>query len=394
MANKIAIIGAGSSGLYAANICAKNGAQVVLIEHGPQAGRKLLCTGNGRCNLTNASMDESYYDSFSEKNALIKELIESHTPSDVLCNFKEMGLLTHERNGYYYPYSDQAQDVRDVLVNSCIKNGVRILYNLDIYSSIRKLENGKFAITTDIEEEFDAVILCCGGKSAKATGSDGSGFGIAQKFGHTKPELYPALVPLHINDPDLHILTGVRCRGMISLYIQDQLAQSDIGELQFTNLGISGIPTFQISGKAVLALSNLQDTYIRINFLPDYSEEELSDILGPSLEPHAVGLVNRKIIEFLSLKANLSNTEPDWKELLCSYKFCLSGHGNLEHAQVTQGGISFEEVGRNLESAFCKGLFFAGEMLDVNGKCGGYNLHFAWASAYRAALEACHYDSN
>ncbi|MCM1538275.1 MAG: aminoacetone oxidase family FAD-binding enzyme [bacterium] len=419
----IAVIGAGAAGMMAAVAAARAGAAVTIYEHRSEAGRKLLMTGNGKCNLTNLRMGTSYYYCGSEcGQRMVSSVLSEFDEEDTLSFFHGIGLLTYDRDGYVYPQSDQAVTVRDVLVRECLYQGVTFRYEIDVYPLMRQeKENGKFMIG---ETRFDCVILACGGKSERQTGSDGSGYELAKRFGHRVRTPLPALVPLYTDEADWQSMAGVRVKAGIRLFVDGIEAGEAQGELQLTAQGISGIPVFELSRIAVHAIYEGRSVEAEICFLNGREREQVEALLRQMLArgrgknaaqtgarekgeilQKMTGIVNSKVLSFLLERVcrgaeRMQKALPDEGELaaemarqLCALRIRISGYGKLEHAQVTSGGILFEEVTEHLESRLCKGLFFAGEMLDVDGICGGYNLQWAWSSGFAAGMRAAGNDA-
>lgn len=446
----IAVIGAGAAGMMAAVTAAREGAEVTVYEHRSEAGRKLLMTGNGKCNLTNKRMGGQYY--YCDSEAGIKtvcRVLSEFDETRTLDFFHETGLLTYDRDGYVYPQSEQAVTVRDVLVRECRLCGVAFRYDTDVYPLLsRKEQTGQFVIG---EACYDRLIFACGGKSERQTGSDGSGYELAKRFGHRIHTPLPALVPLYTNEADFESMAGVRIKARICLLIDGKAAKEACGELQLTAQGISGIPVFELSRIAVHALHEGKRVEADICFLNGRERAETeklicrmlargqaasggdrrmavrgqavsgedrgmaargqaaSDERGGtlcggmdlrSLQESLTGIVNKKVLAFILRKVcgelpalhNGTAQESRLAAAIAGYLFScrisIDGHGKLEHAQVTSGGVSFGEVTEQLESRLCRGLFFAGEMLDVDGICGGYNLQWAWSSGHAAAIAA------
>ncbi|MDE5818796.1 MAG: aminoacetone oxidase family FAD-binding enzyme [Lachnospiraceae bacterium] len=408
----IAVIGAGAAGMMAAVTAARAGAAVTIYEHRSEAGRKLLMTGNGKCNLTNTRMGMSYYYCDSEDGKqIVRTVLAQFDEVRSLSFFHEIGLLTYDRDGYVYPQSEQAVTVRDVLLRECLFCGVNFRYDTDVYPLLRREETtGRFVIG---KERYDRLILACGGKSERQTGSDGSGYELAKRFGHRILTPLPALVSLYTDEPDWQSMAGVRAKARVRLFVEGRTAGEADGELQMTAQGISGIPVLELSRIAVHAIHEGKRVEAEICFLNGRERVQIEALLqrmlarghaeeweSPSdmLQTRLTGTVNSKILSFILRRIcndmeRLHNGRPDEDRLaaavaqqLFSCRIPINGHGKLEHAQVTSGGVLFDEVTEKLESRLCEGLFFAGEMLDVDGICGGYNLQWAWSSGYAAGL--------
>lgn len=401
----VAVIGAGAAGMMAAVTAAREGASVTVYDHRSEAGRKLLMTGNGKCNLTNRRMDARYYDSgCAGGETTIRSVLAGFDETRTLSFFHEIGLLTYERDGYIYPQSEQAVTVRDVLVRECLLSGVSFHYETDIYPLLsHEKETGVFVIGN---QKYDRLILACGGKSERQTGSDGSGYEIAKRFGHRIATPLPGLVPLYTDEADWQLLAGVRAKAKLRLYVEGELSGESCGELQFTAQGISGIPVFELSRIAVHSMYEGKRVEAEICFLNGREPEEIRELISRMLargiidnegisqsrrfstKEKLTGIVNGKVLEFILQRTKGECLSEQITRLLFSCRIVISGHGKLDHAQVTSGGILLDEVSEHLESRLCKGLFFAGEMLDVDGICGGYNLQWAWSSGYAAGRAA------
>ncbi len=399
---KIAVIGAGAAGMFAAIGVAQSGAQVCIYEHMEEAGKKLLMTGNGKCNLTNLKIEPECYHSDSDGSNLRWQILSAFTPEDTVSWFEAHGLMVRNRNDSIYPYCEQAHVVRDVLLRSCKQAGVKIVYGYDCYRNLEVCSDGRFRIGN---ESYDRLILACGGKSARHTGSDGSGYELAKRFGHTVIAPKPALVQLHTNLPEFKRMAGVRAQGRVTI---DGRIQS--GEIQFTEYGISGIAVFQLSRHAVKEFLERPEQCMEasLDLCPDITREKLRKIVSVqigqcktvTLLQALTGTVHTKILEYILSRLNLTKcttealiaapekltkTADQITNMIKDMRIPIVGSHKLDAAQVTQGGIRLDEVTDSLESVHQKGLFFAGEMLDVDGICGGYNLQWAWASGYVAA---------
>lgn len=398
------MIGAGAAGMMAAVTAAREGALVTVYEHRSEAGRKLLMTGNGKCNLTNRRMDARYYYSgCAEGEHIIRSVLAEFDETRTLTFFHEIGLLTYERDGYVYPQSEQAVTVRDVLFRECLLSGVLFHFDTDIYSLLNyEKDTGTFTIGN---QKYDRLILACGGKSERQTGSDGSGYELAKRFGHRIGTPLPGLVPLYTRESGWELLTGVRAKARLCLFVEGTMVKESCGELQFTAQGISGIPVFELSRIAVHSICEGKRVEAEICFLNGRDQEAIQSLVGWMLargigtegyiqntrlsrKERMTGIVNDKILDFILQKTGGECLAEQMTRLLFSCRIAITGYGKLDHAQVTSGGILLDEVSAQLESRLCRGLFFAGEMLDVDGICGGYNLQWAWSSGYAAGRAA------
>ena len=400
---RILVIGAGASGMMAAIQAAMSGAQVTIYEKTDRVGKKILATGNGKCNLSNQNMDLSNY--YCEDYDKLANCFSRFSVQDTISFFESNGLMLKERDGYLYPYCEQASVVLDVLRLCLKKYNVNVVTSVtDIILSVKK--NGRFSVDSFVgNKEFDSVILACGSKAGMKNATT-EGYNYAKAFGHKIVSLEPALVQVRCEEEFFPAVAGVRCKAKISLYMDNVLKASEQGELQLTDYGISGIPVFQISRIIAKAIRNKNSVSVEIDFVPTMGNAEWEQLItdritqyyGFSLEEFLTGLLHKKISIMLlkqyglKLAENLSKENEKTVMDLCKAmkKFivtpkCVNG---FEQAQVCSGGIDFAELNDNLESIYCPGLFICGEMVDVDGKCGGYNLQWAWTSGYIAGISA------
>lgn len=402
--NKIIVIGAGASGMMAAISAARNHAQVTILEHTDRFGKKILATGNGRCNLTNIEQTPVCYR--SENEGFQNNVLNHFDVSQTLKLFGDMGIYTKNKNGYIYPNSEQASAVLNVLTMELTRLKVKIICNINI-KKISKT-NKNFCIHTDLEDYFcDRVIIATGSKASPKTGSDGSGYTLAKSLGHKIIKPLPALVQLKCEGKFFKSLAGIRCEAKLNLFIEGKESVSDRGELQLTDYGISGIPSFQISRFAVRALDVGKDVSVTIDFMPDFEIEVLREFIKKriknastkNLEQQFIGLFNHKLVPVLIKRANLSPTimckDLDEKQIssladtIKQFKVKVIGYHSFEQAQVCSGGVDTKELYKDtMESRKVSGVYFAGEVVDVDGICGGYNLQWAWSSGYVAGLHA------
>lgn len=404
--NIIAIIGGGAAGMMAAIRAANESTNnyVIILERNDRIGKKILSTGNGKCNFSNLIMEEQCYRGSDVKKAF--SLINQFGPEETILFFKELGMLIKNKNGYLYPATEQAATVLDVLRFQLRELQVQIKTESKVVFILKDKCN-KFLIKTENETiKADKVILTTGGKAAPKTGSDGLGFQIAKNFGHTIIDCVPALVQLKCSENYMKAISGVRCDARISLYIDQKKVFSDRGEVQFTDYGLSGIVIFQASRFAAIACKGKKHVQVKLDFLPDYSKEELKLFIaqrkllfsGRNVEEFFTGILHKKlttqILKLCELKLNHSIEEIKEDKINSYFHYCkewnfnICGTNSFEQAQVCAGGVDMEEVDETLESKLVKGLFFAGEILDVDGICGGYNLQWAWTSGNIAGESA------
>ncbi len=383
---KTIVIGGGAAGMTAAITAAENKNQVTVIEHQNQIGRKINITGNGHCNISNLSLDSSKY--YGDKD-FIHSVLEKINTDKIISFFEDRGLMLFDKNGYLYPLGMQASTVTDFLRETALNNNVKIKTNNEI-KSIKHVKD-KYVIDIGIELECDKLIVATGGKSFANTGSDGSGYNIAKNFGHKISLLKPALTALVLEKCSLNKASGVRIQGKVS-----NVSNSYTGELQITDYGISGIPVFNLSRTVE------ENSYITIDFMPGYTKKDLkislinifNNFKNQTVTNSLHYMFNEKIALFLTKECNLEKvkckdiTDIQFEELLNiikNYKVKVLKTRGFDYAQVTAGGVDVTEVDKNtMESKIHKNLYFAGEILDVDGICGGYNLHFAWATGILA----------
>lgn len=400
----VVVIGAGASGLMAAVTAAGCGCRVTVLEHTSKIGRKIEITGNGRCNYTNARQGMEFYHSQTPEYA--QRILEQFTQEQTIAFFEKLGITPKCRNGYYYPHSGQAQAVSAALRMEAERLHVKLACNIAI-KEIKREEHMFYIETEGYTYTADAVILAAGSKAAAVTGSDGSGYRLARQLGHEVIEPLPALVQLLSRDKTIPLLAGLRTEAGVELLIDGRTAGREQGEVQFVKNGLSGIPVFQLSGRAARALWQGKRVELVVDFLAgcgwtDKGEalKERREILGNrTLSGFLNGLVHEKVQKALAvytgMKGNVSVQDMDealWNRLegaLCGMRYPVYDTNGFEHAQVCSGGVSLKQLREGtLESAQMEGLYFAGEILDVDGVCGGYNLQWAWASGYVAGSRA------
>lgn len=394
---QIGIIGGGAAGMMAAITAAREGAEVTILERNDRLGKKILATGNGKCNFTNLAMDKSCYD--SEMSDKAWDVIERFGVADTVSFFDSLGMLSKEKNGYFYPTCEQASVLLDALRFEIAELGIKVIYEKKI-SGIKK-DGALIKVSCGSESWiFDKVIVTCGGKAAPKTGSDGSGLKLARQMGHNVIPSYPALVQLRCEEDFCKAIAGIRCDAEIVLYGNGSMVASERGELQLTDYGISGIPVFQLSGIASKALAKKTPLRAEIDFLPDKSMEEwltfgrkrIHQMQNRSVEEFCNGILNKKLMQlFIKLSGlkgdkKLSEVSIEKLEILLSlckhFVLHVCDTNGYDQAQVSGGGVDLRELSEHLESLKVPGVYFAGEVTDVYGRCGGYNLQWAWSSGY------------
>ena len=452
MGESILVIGCGASGLMAAISAARMGASVTILETGKKPAAKLLMTGNGHCNMTNLDPQlwTRYHSSSPQQlghftNALRRQLDVPET----LKLFREIGLLTTSKGNLVYPHSEQAKSVLEVLQAEARRLKVKIKLAGKV-QKIRKDEiTGKWSALTDTwEYTADKLVLCAGSCAAPDTGSDGSGYELARSAGHTIIRPLPALTGL-LCGRDAKALSsaqGARTDGIVRLFavqngttevLPETLIASDEGQIQWTKDGISGVVVFQLSAAASGALAKGCDVWVTIDLVPDIPERELASFIEETLnllipatmikadamKPETVtaqlvtpelikkinaplsqvlsGIVNDRLTELILSKLSDSNSQNPPASLseraayiLKNLPLKITGTRSFDQAQVCAGGVRLDEIDpETLESRLAPGLYFAGEILDVDGPCGGYNLQWAWSTGYAAGRSSAEKES-
>ena len=406
----VAVIGGGAAGMMAAITSAREGARVTILEHKDRIGKKILSTGNGRCNFTNTYQTPACYR--SDNRDFAWNIIQKFNVEKTISFFKELGIYPKDRNGYLYPYSDQAAAILEVLQIEVAKLDICVMTEINVLD-IQPVKRG-IRITTDKKTiTADSVILACGSKAAPVTGSDGSGYQLAKLFGHRIVPVLPALVQLRCAEKFYKSISGVRVQGTVEIYADDIFLASDTGEIQLTNYGISGIPVFQVSRYAAKALYQKQSVTAVLNFMPDMNKDEFLSFLQEritlcpykTLDEFFTGVFPKKLCELwirlsrLPKEMRVSDLSGEQLEKLVLLIQHLRTHitetNSFEQAQICCGGVDTTEINPDtLESNYVPGIYFAGELLDVDGICGGYNLQWAWSSGYVAGKEAAGNASN
>ena len=391
MNQSIVVIGGGASGLVAAITAARFGAKVTILEQNSKLGKKVLSTGNGKCNMTNQNQDLSYYR--SDHPVFIQTVLSRFSYEDTINFFEELGIMTKNKNGYIYPRSNQAASVVDVLETEARSLKIKCKTQEEVIS-IDRNENGFIVHTKTWHYECDKIIMACGSKASVVEGSNGSGYTLARELGHSIEEPLPALTGLKGRDNWFSKWSGVRCDGKIEIYVDSKCKASDSGELQLTEYGISGIPVFQVSRYASKALYKGKNVSVVLDFLPELNEMEVITLLERKLERLGeknfqkilIGIFPTKLIDVLVRKCeSIQELTRNIKHFHLPIKDTM----DYSHAQICTGGISLEEVDESsLESKLVPGVYFCGELLDVDGACGGYNLQWAWSSGYLAGFSA------
>lgn len=432
MNRKIAVIGGGAAGMMAAVTAAASGSRVVIYEKNDRVGKKLLVTGNGKCNLSNADMDISHY--YTDAPEKVIHILEKFSVADTMEFFADAGLMIRDKNGYLYPAAEQASVVLDILRLQLCHRGVLTICGCEV-TAVEKTAAG-FEITARPmqqqsgaqptgsthtrpsrerpnggmgQDRYDRVIMTCGSRAALKPGEDFNGYRLAASVGHQIVPVVPALVQCRCQEGYLKALAGVRCQAAVKLFIDGKAAAAQRGELQFTDYGISGIPVLQFSRTAAYAVNNRQTVTVEADFFPDYDRAALAllfrerrgraqNAAGMTVADFVLGMAHKKINQVILKLCGYRGTEraADLGEkeavaLLSQYqafRLHITAVNSFNQAQVCAGGIAMAEVDEHLESRIVPGLYFAGEILDVDGQCGGYNLQWAWSGGHMAGWQA------
>lgn len=426
---KIAVIGAGASGMMAAIQAAGKGAEVTCFERKEKIGKKIYATGNGHCNFSNQKMLDPTFqikDGFYTKEpSKVEQALQRIGVRKICTFFEQEGMLIRSREGYLYPYSGQAGTVVELLTRKLKQVNATIFCDVQVLA-VKKRPDGRFQLVFQPGENcdkknlrnhtlFDRVILAGGGKAAPALGSDGSGFTLAAGLGHHVTGCRPSLCGVKCEGIFFSEWAGIRTAATVRVLSmgRTEILAENTGEVQLTDYGISGIPTFQVShviGEYLNSLHNTESVKengvpLELDFLPDFTEEYLQQQLQTRLRNTVtesltladlfMGMVNRKLLACILKQKGLQWEQrisfPDATALLQTLKHFpvnVTGLNDFTQAQVTAGGVPLEEIDQNFQSLKVPGLFLCGELLDVDGICGGYNLQWAWTSGWIAGESA------
>lgn len=377
---KIIIIGSGASGLAAGISLLRFGYDVTILERNNISGKKLLLTGAGRCNFFNNDQNIVHYHS-SDKDILAKIITSDniHLVEDFITS---LGIVPKVKDGYYYPFANQAYNMKELLERTYLDLGGKIKYNY-LVEKIEK-KNSLFLINDTIS--CDKLILATGSKAYKMTGSDGIGYQLAKKFNHHIVKVLPSLTSL-ITREKIN-LKGVRVDAKVTLYEDGVKVREELGQVQFTDYGLSGICIFNLSYYAVKGLNKNKKEVITIDLMPfmdkvSFKNKKVYDLL--------LGFLPNKMIDYILKTLDISkdvyyedlsnDKKQDLTKILKEMEFNITSYKEFDFSQVCSGGVSLREINPlTMESIFVKNLYIIGELLDVNGDCGGYNLTFAFLS--------------
>ena len=391
----IVIIGGGASGIISAISSKNDNNRVIILERNSSCLKKLLMTGNGKCNYYNDEQSLSNY--YSSDMDIVSKIINSNNVSLVPDFFERIGIVSKKKNGYYYPFSNQASTIRNALLLEASMVGVEIICDA-LVSEVSVLDNGFRVYYNDKNIVCDKVVVASGSKAYPKTGSDGMGYGFLERLGHSIIEPLPALVGLCSDFKYNKEWAGIRSDVCISLFEDDRFVKEEKGEIQLTDYGVSGICTFNISHMAVRGLAKGCLEKVCINFV-GFVENEVSEWLDDlsRIVPYKnvrlllEGVLNYKLVDIILKVSNISGdlfysdlSQKD-KTILCNNLRCFTipivGSRGFDNSQVCSGGVSLKEINPvNFESLIVPGLYITGELLDITGMCGGYNLTISWLS--------------
>ena len=393
---KVCVLGAGASGLMAAITARRNNENVTIINNANKPGKKILMTGNGKCNITNLSMNETFYD--DDCKAFVKDVLAEFSEKDTLKFFEDIGVHTYDKDGYVYPLSNQASTVLNHMLIEAERLGVKIINEC----IVKDIKNNTI-ICEDREINFDKLIIATGGVTAKKSGSDGSSYDLIKKLGHTVINPVPVLTGVACSNKRLKDISGVRSKVVANLLYDEKLIDFEGGECQFTDKGLSGICIFNLSIKIkkLIEKAEYKNIVIDLELCPEINKEDLEYLLitSKSLSMPVAdvlnGFINFKLATYICKNANVNPykdsfelSDKDVKILsdkIKHFTFNVSELINSDNAQATSGGVALQEVdSKTMKSKINDNVYFAGEVLDVVGKCGGYNLQFAFSSGFIA----------
>lgn len=393
----IAIIGAGASGLVAAIQASRAGAKVSVFEKNAKIGKKILATGNGRCNITNKTIS---VENFHGKNpSFVKTALNTFDTNRCKTFFSELGIeMVEGAKGRLYPSSLQSSSVVELLIFEAQRLGVKFFCN----SEVKEIEKQDNFFTLHVEEKrllVKRVLIATGGLAMPNLGSCDSGYVFAQRYGHALVKPHPSLTQL-LTKETLKDVSGIKVQGAVALYVDKKLVQEAFGDILFTNYGLSGSAILDISSATCKNLLQNREVTLKLDLLPHYTKEQLKSFLkkrlqfssGKSIQMWLNGFINSKLATFISQKITIKNADDlSMKDigklafLLKEFSVHVEDTKGFKSAEVTAGGVDTKDINpATMESKLQKNLYFSGEVIDIDGDCGGYNLHWAWASGYLA----------
>ena len=401
--SNIIIVGGGVAGMIAAITVANNGNKVTILEKNSELGKKILITGNGRCNFTNEYIKGDCYSSSlscdDETNPNITRefadvVLDRFNNKDFIKVLSNLGMSYYVREGYYYPKTDEARTFRDTLVSEVNRLGIEVVYNFNL-RSIDRNEDGFTLSNKEQEYQCDKVIIAAGGNAAPKTGSSGDCYYYLEKLGHNIFKAKPALTNLKADYPD--DLQGVNALANISIRINNTTHNTEKGFIKYYKGMLSGIPIYQLSMEAIPALEQGNKVEITADFVTDSNIETALQLQGTTLRAALYKSINPKIVDVIlkghniapdTLTSNMNAAEREHIiELFSNVNYEIIGFGGFENAQATLGGVDIREINpQTMESKICNGLYFAGEIMDIVGRCGGYNIQWAASTGVIAGI--------
>jgi predicted Rossmann fold flavoprotein len=421
MHHKLFIIGAGAAGLIAAVTARDLGIDTAILEGNDRIGKKILMTGDGRCNITNESTatgtDEAVALSrkfHSNQAGFPLPVLQQFGIRQTIDFFSALGLpLTRLKDGLMYPMSLQAASVLDIFQLALEDRNVPVYFKNKVLDVIVSTDYPRFTIICQTETEEQVVytseylFLCAGGLTGPKTGTDGSGYTLAQRLGHTLVEPVPAIVQLKLQYPHLKALSSIKFQGQAHIIVNGEVSRSEFGEIGFTEYGIAGPVILQLSRKAAYHLARGESVTVSVDLMPGRTEEEVVEFLEMywgtighrTVADSFIGILNKKLIPVLLKEAGIDQQphllcqDLSWKtrgifyRIMKHWEFKVTDTNSFANAQATAGGVDTTElIEGTLESKLVPGLYLAGEVMDVDGDYGGYNLQWAWSSGYAAAM--------
>lgn len=405
MVKRIIIVGGGAAGMMAALSARKNSADVLILEKNDRVGKKLLATGNGRCNYTNINLKIDNYHGNNSKFAI--SALSGFNVDKTIDFFERLGITPAvEDNGKVFPLSYQSSSMLDVLRYEIESEGIELITEANV-SDIRKKK--KFIVTLKDKRVFegDKVIIATGGMALPSSGSDGNGYNLCKKLGHSVTSIFPGLVQLKLQSDFLKSIDGVKFVGVAGIYLGDKMIMQDNGDILFTSYGISGPPILQLSRTALEYLNKGKNIDLRVSIIYTKNEDELYNYLvnrfdmmpKKTIEIGLIGMINKRLIipilKELNIDKNktISNITKDeikrLAKILVSWSFKVIGSQSWGNAQITAGGVNTDEIdNKTMESKIVPGLYIVGELVDIDGDCGGFNLQWSWSSGYIAGEDA------
>jgi len=404
---EVYVIGGGASGLVAAIVAKRNGAKVTILERNHRIGKKILATGNGRCNYTNVLANPTDYNNPD----FVKEALTYFPPARAITFFEQLGIVPKvEKEGKAYPLSEQASSIVDVLLYEINRLKIKVIANAFVNNI--NYSNQKFNIYLENGQHFvtDNVIIATGGRAMPKSGSDGNGYDLARALGHTVTNTFPSIVKLKLDSPYLRHLEGIKMPTQVDLMLEDKVIQSEYNDIIFGNYGISGPAILDISRKALEIWHSGKTPQVRLQLVTTLSRQDIVERFQSAeykpIDVSLIGLIHKRYISAIIKEAGIEKQNTLVKDLskaklnrlidlLFDWRFNITGSKSFHDAQATAGGVSLQEIdSATMESTIVPNLYFCGEVMDIDGRCGGFNLQWAWASGTIAGEQAARSEKN